>query len=297
MRDFVLWPRAAAPLRSPPALATYHSAKDDISDPGNRFAPNGFALACAERPSGPPRLRARPLHLCDAALPQPCARQHLGRGDGGGPAGAKADLAVRAGRARALYGAPDPYGPRLLGPLPTAAVPLDGLRGDAALPRADDPVPASGPCIRDAGRPQSVRGRQGLRPGALQVLVAGHRTSPGVGADNCLGARLHRDPLLARPQACLPAGEKLAAVGRGARADAGAARLRPGRAADPAPRCRSGVAGRDAVAGACRDGIRQRPACCGPQRYGDFPGRDAGRRPARARGPAAGGNAGSGRSG
>ena len=139
----------------------------------------------------------------------------------------------------------------------------------------DDPVPARRPRIRDAGRPQPVRRRKGLRPGALQVLVAGDRPSPGAGADDRLGARLHRDPLLARAEARLPAGEEPAAVGRGARADAGAARLRPGRAADPAPRRRSGVAGRDPVAGACRDGGGQRPACCGPQRYGRFswPGR------------------------
>ena len=108
---------------------------------------------------------------------------------------------------------------------------------------------------------------------------------PGAGAAGRLGSRLHRDPLLACAQALLPAGEKPSAVGRGARADAGPARLRSGGATDSAPRRRSGVAGRDPFAGACRDGGGQRAAQCGPTRHADLSCRDARRRPPRPRRP------------
>ena len=218
------------PTRAPLQCAARNevAARSEVMEiPYAACRQSAAAEAPAQRSSHPARLRTRHLRLRRPPSRQSRAGQRLRRGDGQGARAPEAHLAVGAGGGPSLRGADHPPRARLLGALRTTTVPVDADGGDPAGARPRHSLPAGVARRQHARGVEPVRDRQGLRPGALQVLgrPASGRGSAGRAARRRLDPRLHRNPLLAQAEARLRQGEKPPPVLRRAPAGARAARL------------------------------------------------------------------------
>ncbi len=116
--------------------------------------------------------RPRPLCVCDAALRQSRARQHLGERDGERPRDPEAHLGLASGLDDPLRFVRHPHEPGILGALRAASVSVDPAGSDPACSRPFHPVSPGRAHYRHARLPRPVRNRERLRGGAAEILGA-----------------------------------------------------------------------------------------------------------------------------
>ena len=145
------------------------------------------------------RHRARSFHVRADAFPQPRARPHLRRDDGGGAGGAPRDLALLAGHDRPLRRACAPRRPRAVEADPSPHLAPRALGGGSDRARPVDPVPRRRPCGGDPRPREPLRFRRHLWP-AVEPALARPRLQPIVPARRGVAARRHRPAFLAPHQ-------------------------------------------------------------------------------------------------